>query len=469
MSIYDIIDNEIQAEIDAIVDMQPPPMAHAVDTKVEVSYFDPKYNLIGPNADMARKEFMATSFGPVLEQTTTDDTVRNDQWCQANTVRNDQSHTTSVIVTPLIPTTISVGGFFANLVFHEEDAIKRMEPDDTCVVLKCNYGKKISEGYVEPQERKKSNRGRKKQPKPPKKRKHPGSGEYFYSQLSFDILQPIDDEGNYKPKTNIVGGAPQGFKLYPFKVFRNGEIQLPGVIPADLDNVINSIHHLAGMFNKVYSPALNNIYPVNINHNMKNYKFRIVVPTDHCIDLLALNSIIVAYRQAVMTLQPPNDKLSIGRIKYSRRESKILIKINTPNIINQNKETTLIVLMSGKVNILGSYDNVDTQKIYSFVEQLVQQNPQIIVRAIWALEQQQQEVIAPLAPRPDNVVTEDDIDAIKRYFGVLDVPKMTAEDLQALHSINAQLERELAAVGEYCLRQYLGDTFIKIASAIRAA
>lgn len=165
---------------------------------------------------------------------------------------------------------------------HED--ISMYECTDKVFHIKSNYGEKWYNGYIPPVKEKQSNKGRKRKVKVKKPRKMQGSGECFNSQITFEVLSDIVD-----PKSE------RGYKVYKFKVFRNNKIQLPGVQPQYLDNVMLAFEQLFGVINKGLFPGETDkdklAKPKLISLNMKNYKFYYQMKWGQIIDLELLNQI----------------------------------------------------------------------------------------------------------------------------------------------------------------------------------
>lgn len=120
--------------------------------------------------------------------------------------------------------TITVDAFLTNVEFHEEDMVQWATPNKRVIRVCSNFGEVIYDKYTPPLPKVKSNRGRKKKEKPKKKRQIQGSGKYMNSQATFEVLS-----------INIPN------KIYKIKIFRNGRIQIPGVINDNLDDAIDVI------------------------------------------------------------------------------------------------------------------------------------------------------------------------------------------------------------------------------------
>jgi len=101
---------------------------------------------------------------------------------------DDSSLYNSSIFSPLLPTTISIEMQLSNIQMQESELIERLEPSGRIKVIKCNYGRKVQEGFQYWVRKRISNRGRKKQEKIQNhKRKKQGDGTCMNSQITFEI------------------------------------------------------------------------------------------------------------------------------------------------------------------------------------------------------------------------------------------------------------------------------------------
>lgn len=272
------------------------------------------------------------------------------------------------LFTDPIPTTNTMDGFLTNVKFHEEEMIQEVEPDERVIVYCCNYGKVMYPGYTEPTKVKKTNRGRKKKEKKKKPRKKQGSGEEFNSQLTFIVLSaetPMVDEV-----------VPPDAKVYKFKVFRTGKIQLPGVHQCLIDDVVDCAHHIATIMNFHLHAGEQDISKrtvlVNVNPVMKNYKFVFKMEPNYIINLDALRDLISG------TVMDP----SISRVKYKRADGdiKLSIKFNTPIYQKPKKMTRINIFPRGKINILGAFCIETTRKICVYLHEVFARNPDLVVK-----------------------------------------------------------------------------------------
>lgn len=120
---------------------------------------------------------------------------------------------------------ITVEAHLSNIKFLEKDLINVVEPNATVVRVVCNFGEKQYVDYTPPIKAPKSNRGRKKKAKPKKKRQIQGTGKYMNSQITFEVLS-----------------CKIPNKLYKVKIFRNGKIQIPGIVDESMVDAYHAIN-----------------------------------------------------------------------------------------------------------------------------------------------------------------------------------------------------------------------------------
>lgn len=274
-------------------------------------------------------------------------------------------------LSPIVSTTMTMGGFMENVTFHEEQLIKKLEPTAEIARIKCNFGDKIHANYLPivqaelDRQNCKTNRGRKKkEKKATKERKVQGDGTCFNSQITFVF------------PTNVPGSKA---KPKQPKVFRNGEIQIPGVRPDTIKDNIWCIHKIVELFKSC--DAFSNVELKCIQPVMKNYKFRVKLDEGEIIDLLRLKKIMIQYKSKIDTVNEiyesggeiPDDDyvylqfLKMLEIKYTIKDVKLSVTIFTPIKGNSECTTKLKIFPSGKVNIQGASLEKDTVKIYDML------------------------------------------------------------------------------------------------------
>lgn len=257
---------------------------------------------------------------------------------------------TAIFTTP-VSTTNTMGGYISGVSFHEKDLIELINPTTDIVICKCNYGFKQHISYNEPVKIKDTNRGRKKKIKIKKPRKKQGDGSDFNSQITFVIRSETIKN-----------------KVYKFKVFRTGELQLPGVYQSAIDDVLICANKIVTLLSEFYPTAkLERLTPV-----MKNYKFVIKIPPTAILDLQK-------YSDKLLDSDYSEHCPDIFMSKYTRMDTKLSLKFSTPITKNAQKKTRVNIFMKGKVNILGAYDATDTSRICEFLHYILVNNYKEIV------------------------------------------------------------------------------------------
>lgn len=273
---------------------------------------------------------------------------------------NEQPFQETELFTAPITTTVTLEGGMSNVVFHERDLIHEVIPDDDIVMYRCNYGVVKYDGWEIPVKSKKTNRGRKKKEKVKKLRKKQGAGTDFNSQITF-VIRSLDSP-----------------RIYKFKIFRTGKIQLPGVQPQFVDDVMDCTKRIAKVMNwhlhlgEQDEDKKTNL--VELNPVMKNYKFAIKMPEGTILDLSCVKKHLTDLKN-----DPNPDQPSIFMIKYTRQDTKLSVKFNTPIPRKLNKKTRVNIFMRGKINILGAYDVNVTSQIIGLLHDIIGTRDDIIV------------------------------------------------------------------------------------------
>lgn len=352
-----------------------------------------------------------------------------------------------------ITTTVTMEGGMSNVSFHEKDLIEKCVPSDEILVYRCNYGHKTYAGYQPPSKERRCTRGRKKQPRIKKERKKQGMGTDFNSQLTMVVLSTLDDSLNIDKtietietiETNettdndeIADKIPQipqipqissDAKVYKFKVFRTGKIQLPGGRPAVVEDLMACINKVVNQMNNLLHPgeedptklcAMIDFVPV-----MKNYKFIAKLQPNTIIDLQQLYKVLSA-KQACKAdkniIDPGNKKFNaahnIAVVKYTREETKLSIRFKTPIPDCPDKKTRVNIFMRGKINILGAFDPDVTREIVDYLHNVFLENNDIFVME----NQRTVEVRAPIVIPPLEISDEiaQTCCAILEEWGMLD-------------------------------------------------
>lgn len=247
------------------------------------------------------------------------------------------------ILTDMIPTTVTVKASLSNIYFNEKDMINRLEPDINIKGIKSNYGEKFHSSYVNTKEKKKSNRGRKKIEKDQNKRKPQGSGKAFNSQTS--LL--IECSG----------------KMYPIKVFRNGNLQFPGSSQKHFKDMMQCFKFIIDKFNNLLYNDRPLVQLTSLEPAMKNYKYSVKMSEGYILYLEELRICLEKERNT--------SDIVIHSINYGKDQSKLKLIFDTPSESKSDKLLHINIFRSGKINVLGGLDENYTLKSYNFIKHIL--------------------------------------------------------------------------------------------------
>ncbi len=360
--------------------------------------------------------------------------------CVRESFKNECIYEETKIFTRPISTTNTMEGFISNVSFHEQELIFELIPDEEIVAYRCNYGKIKFDGYTELIKQRRTNRGRKKVERKKKPRKKQGTGDDFNSQVTFvarsSYVEPCD------------GIIPFGTKVYKFKVFRTGKIQLPGVHQDHIEDVIVCAKRIVKVLNfhlhagEQQLTRMSSI--INMNPVMKNYKFTVKLPVGYIINLTELKQILFAAKAARSDAHPP-----IFMIKYTRQDTKLSIKFSTPIRKQPKKRTRINIFMRGKINILGAFHSDVTHSICDFLHKLIEKNYSKIIVAEGGLP----EPPAPTWEANIDDPTDSEFAQIINWAEqwLPDLPDISPDDLAAINKFIDDIYAEYWDV----VRQYL--------------
>lgn len=295
---------------------------------VEVDDFDPSMNIL--NQDVR------TAF---VNETVSDET----EWLTAPTL-----------------TTSTISGAYTNIKMMEEDWIKYMKANKRLLAFRCNYGEVIYDKYTPlPRIPKKKKIERKKQ----------GNGTEFNSQISIYVNMEAD---LYKDDDII----PSSVSISKFKLFRNGQLQLPGAEVACVDNIVSAAKHIEAYCNSIFNPQQTDltklIMIVNVNIRMKNYKFRIKMLPDQIV-----NTDLLMNRFADREYIKKHGDIEVFDIIVAA--TNVSIKFNTPIYHDDEKKMRLTIEKSGKIGIKGALYVEYSTKAFNILDHLLKVEKDAIV------------------------------------------------------------------------------------------
>jgi len=327
-----------------------------------------------------------------------------------------------------ISTTNTMGGYISNVFFHEEHLINLLEPDRDIVQFKCNYGKSTYPSYTEPVKQKTTNRGRKKKEKKKKPRKKQGNGEHFNSQITFVVRSP--EQASNPLNDTIVESS----KVYKFKVFRTGKLQLPGIHQSLIDDVIECAEKITDKLNQYLHPGMVTTKArfEHMNPIMKNYKFTIKIPEGCILNLMRLRKIL--FDERVMQKSEFNHP-PIFSLKYTRQETKLSVQFTTPIFRKPKKKTRINIFMRGKVNILGAFYADATREICEYLHSIIENNYAEVVVAEWVAGQPIVNEWIPNIADTSDEETQREIDMWLTWIPPLRVDHLTNEELENINDL----------------------------------
>lgn len=324
---------------------------------------------------------------------------------------------TGEILSQPVTTTITLSGVLENVDIDEKD-LSMFWTNNKVIRIKSNYDRIIQPGFEENQvPRVKSNRGRKKKPVKKKQRKVQGFGTEFNSQVTFVVITDIPDKR-----------TSHGFLEYKFKIFQRNKLQLPGCIPAHMDNFLMACKDIIDLLNDCLHGGEQKVRLINLCPNMKNYKFYLEMEWNQILDLSLLKKLLLIDKARDNGAQPQNFKHNktvncqkgkcqncfneelfslyhelseynmptarrpkIFDVGYTREDTKLYIKFLTPIPTDPTKKV-LVNIFSGKpipldyggnvepgtwgakINILGALYEDATRDIYLYLLDLFERN-----------------------------------------------------------------------------------------------
>ena len=312
------------------------------------------------------------------------------------------------LLSPLMPSTLVAQGMLTNVRFHESDLIDFLMLNGRIISAVCNYGEIYSQLWHDitnaMQKRKKTRRGRRPRVKAPSKRVRQGNGRHFDTQITFEVLSreyatmdPQEYLGVIKPKS------------YYVKVFRNGNVSVPGGLCEDLSDVHDSIVEVVKILSDAldvngYRDVLFDLYDMELGDNAKivmeylvnartggpdehhelnemaaikindlraitrNYKTHLINEAQR-INIVALNTHLLG---APLHLRPREVKLN------AERYSGLVVKYSTPTPDDPSKKITIKIFSSGKIDIDGATTRESAYQYYDLLHRVFDEYSHVI-------------------------------------------------------------------------------------------
>jgi hypothetical protein len=262
-------------------------------------------------------------------------------------------------------TTSTIFGLLTGVVFYEEELVKLLSCNKHILELRSNYGKKCYDKYIKPIQKQKPKKNKNST------RKKQGDGSEFSSQLTFVM--------NVYPELytdeDII---PSHADIFKIKIFRNGKLQFPGNMISQVDNLLTTIKYIETTLNihlKSEETELEKlIIATNVNVNMKNYNFRIIINNNtQVINLRALHNI---FKEKTI-LKYAN--ISIHDVEYNGSNTNMDVLFNTPVAYNPTKTLRLTIEKTGKCNIKGGLYVEHATEVCRLVDNIIMHMPHIII------------------------------------------------------------------------------------------
>lgn len=260
----------------------------------------------------------------------------------------------SPLITPIEPTTQTIGGNIANVQFMEAELITRVQADNIILAIASNFGKVVHPGYTPPI--KPPGKSQQRQQKKKATRKQQGNGTQMSSQISFMVrADGVGGEPRDYPIVDDIMQFPTDVPIFKIKVFRTGYTQIPGANPKNINGVVAALGYVVEYLSKYLMPQ----YPIrviNINPIMYNYKFEVNIPPGRIFDVRALS-------QCALQMHTGPDIL----VENTSCGTKISLQF-IKTVGAKEYTSTFAIFRSGKCNIQGG---VNTEQIKQSCEYLI--------------------------------------------------------------------------------------------------
>lgn len=289
-------------------------------------------------------------------------------------------NTSNILFTELTPSTLTAQGKMSNVTFMEDQIIDMLsDPTGAIMKIGCNYGELLNSEYELPVTKKTSNRGRKPKPKKKSTRKVHGSGKYFNSQITFEIVHPTN-------KTT-----------YKIKMFRNGVYQVPGVSDPSMSDLIQPIKILRDYLSENFAEDVrilmfmavmrnNKTRVLNSHYHIHLEKLRLIISReksaphyDQFVDGM-LSSINSSSAEKIKRMVNGWNPMNIAEITYTDRCFALIIKFYRPSILKPDKKTTVKFLTKlGKINFDGGNSQKEIEELYHWLHYIYQKHHDTII------------------------------------------------------------------------------------------
>ncbi len=274
---------------------------------------------------------------------------------------------------------------------------------DNIMCIGCNYGEYKSYEYIKLiTPIKKSNRGRKKKDKKKTSRKRIGNGEYFNSQVTFTVKDPVKLDIIALYSTEVVDS--DAFTLlkscmYHVKIYTNGKFQIPFVRDEDVNTVLPVVQEVVDIVAGYETVHKTGQYSIKyIKSIMKNYRFS-MTDDNLLIDLKMLKQYFMflkgyfedkqmriegvtfpdSTKEALIRYFDSNwDVLGLRKItlvKYNNDNyTGLVVKFLTPIETKATKETTASIFDSNKINLYGCNNREESDQLKEIIKYVLKAN-----------------------------------------------------------------------------------------------
>lgn len=302
----------------------------------------------------------------------------------------------------LTSSTITAQGCITGIQFNEEELITRIPPPTGNIMfIGCNFGELSNPAYVQKQKPQKSTvKGRRPKLKTRPKRIMKGTGKYFGSQMTFDIM-------------NVENGH-----IYKIKLFRTGVFQVPHVRSPDMGDLCGPIITLLEYLKPIFGPT---ITVTDFKAVMRNYKSELTDP-NHYVDLQQMNSVLRQLKNDDRFTEPDAEELhsqalGIAEITYNvDRHASLLVKFNRPTTADPTKQTTIKLIKSGKINFDGGSNRLEIEELYLIISMIyATKSAEVIV---------DQRCISTIADQPTEAPADDQISLYDYQISIAENPAL---------------------------------------------
>jgi hypothetical protein len=291
------------------------------------------------------------------------------------------------IITNLTLSTISGNGELENLIIDEKTDVSSMKCNGRIVMITSNHNAKIKGWYKILYNKYKQVKTLKKVDKG---RKQVGCGKDMNPSITFTML-------SLKYKLSDVHEIDELPKVYPIKVFRNGVIQIPGILDENMTDIKPLINELCVYLSEFYDRE---VKLKSIKSSMENYQCKLALPRLN-INVNKLYSIVCGYQNSIehiktyrniLSAMPIDKKFHSNILQLTAQNPISLYEINynTSKIVSLQllfnrtrrlelgykqkksiKTTSVRITPEGTINIDGCNCKKDAEDIRKWIQKVI--------------------------------------------------------------------------------------------------